>query len=75
MKISVVAHPNAKQPRIEKDLLGTIHVYVHEPPLGGKANKAVILALAGYFHVKKGMVTLLSGRKSKIKAFEVNTTA
>jgi site-specific recombinase XerD len=42
MKISVIAHPNAKKPRVEEDMLGTIHVFVHEPPLGGGANKAVI---------------------------------
>lgn len=71
MKISVIAHPNAKQTRIEKDLLETIHVYVHEPPLEGKANVAVILALAEYFHVKKGQVTLIQGKKSKNKVFEI----
>ena len=75
MKISVIAHPNAKQARIEKDLLGTLHVYVHEPPLEGKANMAVILALAEYFHVKKSGVLLLHGAKSKIKVFEVYTEA
>ncbi len=71
MKISVVVHPNAKLPRIEKDLLQTLHVYVHEPPLEGKANRAVTEALAEYFHVKKYQVTLVRGEKSKIKVFEV----
>jgi uncharacterized protein (TIGR00251 family) len=69
MKISVIAHPNAKRPRIEKDLLDTLHVYVSEPPLEGKANKAVIEALAEYFHTKKSQVILLSGEKSKNKNF------
>lgn len=72
MKISVITHPNAKQTRIEKDLLETLHVYVHEPPLEGKANAAVILALAEYFHVKKNQVTLLHGGKSKNKIFEIS---
>lgn len=71
MKISVITHPNAKQSRIEKDLLETIHVYVHEPPLEGKANAAVILALAEYFHIKKCQVTLFQGKKSKNKVFEI----
>ena len=71
MKISVVVHPNAKLPRIEKDLLQTLHVYVHEPPLEGKANRAVIDALAGHFHVKKYQVALIHGEKSKMKMFEV----
>lgn len=71
MQITVVAHPNAKQPRIERDLLGTLHVYVHEPPLEGKANRAVIESLVEYYHVKKGQISLLRGAKSKIKFFEV----
>lgn len=71
MKVSVIAHPNAKRPRIEKDLLGTLHVYVSEPPLDGKANKAVIDALAKYFQIKRNSVLLLSGEKSKNKLFEI----
>lgn len=71
MKLSVVAHPNAKKPRIEKDLLGTLHVYVNQPPLQGKANKAVIEALANYFGVKKSQILLVSGEKSKTKILEV----
>ena len=71
MKISVIAHPNTKQARIEKDLLEMLHVYVREPPLEGKANKAVILALAEYFHIKKGSVTLVHGTKTKQKVFEI----
>lgn len=72
MKISVIVHPNARQAKIEKDLLGTVHVYVHEPPLEGKANRAVILALAEYFHVKKSNVNLDLGAKSKYKVFEIS---
>ncbi len=71
MKIQIITHPNSKNPRIEKDLLGTIHVYVNQPPLEGKANKAVIEALANYFKVKKRNILLLSGHKSKNKLFEI----
>lgn len=71
MKVFVAAHPNSKKPRVEKDLLDTLHVYVSQPPLEGKANKAVIEALAKYFNVKKNSVRLLSGEKSKIKLFEI----
>ena len=71
MQISIITHPNAKRPRIEQDLLGALHVYVNAPPLEGKANKAVIEALAEYYKVKKSAVTLLSGHKSKQKRFEI----
>ena len=42
MKLEIVVHPNSKNPRVEKDLTGMIHVYVKAPPLEGKANQAVI---------------------------------
>ena len=71
MRYTVIAHPNAKNPRIEIDLLGTIHVYVHAPPLEGKANMAVIEALAKHFHVHKRDVVFVSGMKSKYKIFEI----
>ena len=71
MKISVIAHPNSKKPRVEKDLLNTLHIYVSQPPLEGKANKTVIEALAKYYHTKKRNIILLSGEKSKNKLFEI----
>ena len=71
MKLDIITHPNAKKPRIEKDMFDTLHVYVSEPPLEGKANKAVIEALAVYFQTKKNNVILLKGEKSKNKLFDV----
>lgn len=71
MKISVIVHPNSKKPRIEKDLLGALHVYVSQPPLEGKANIAVINSLAEYFMVRRSAVQLISGLKSKTKLFEI----
>lgn len=74
MKIFVVAHPNARKPRIEKDLLGTLHIYVAKPPLEGKANKAIVEALSLHFHLPKRNIVLVSGEKSKHKVFEVIVT-
>lgn len=72
MKISVIVHPNARRERVEKDLIGDIHVYVNQPPLEGKANKATVEALSDYFKISKANVTLVSGAKSKYKLFEIN---
>jgi uncharacterized protein len=71
MRIVIIVHPNSNKPRIEKDLLETLHVYVNAPPLEGKANKAVVEALSEYFKVKKNRVLLISGAKSKTKTFEI----
>jgi hypothetical protein len=71
MKITIVAHPNARKPRIEEDLLGTLHVYVNAPPLEGKANIAIVEALSKHFTVKKSQILQVSGQKSKQKVFEI----
>ncbi len=71
MKITITVHPNSKKPRMEKDLFGGLHVYVNQPPLEGKANYAVIEALAEYFKVSKSKVVLLKGQKSKTKTFSI----
>ena len=72
MKISVSVHPNSKKPRIVKNILGSLSAYVNQPANDGRANEAVIAALAKYFEVKKSAILLVSGTKSKIKIFEIN---
>lgn len=72
MKVSIIAHPNSKRPRIDKDLLGTLNVYVSAPPLEGRANEAVILALAEHFKVKKYQIRIIAGQKTKNKVCEIN---
>lgn len=67
----MITHPNSKQPRVETDLTGALHVYVREPPIEGRANLAVINALAAAYHVKKNMVILTGGNTSKYKTFEI----
>jgi len=71
MNIQVFAHPNSKRPRIEKDLFNNLHIYVNEPPLEGKANKAVIEALAEHLNVSKSTIQLIRGEKSKQKTFRI----
>lgn len=72
MDIKATIHPNAKKPRIEKDLFGGLHIYVNAPPLEGKANEAVIKALTEFLKVKKYQISLIRGRKSKQKVFKIN---
>lgn len=71
MKVSVIVHPNSKREGIEKDLFGDLHVYVNQPPLEGKANKATIFALAQYFNVNISQVNLILGAKTKHKIFDI----
>jgi uncharacterized protein (TIGR00251 family) len=71
MIVKITTHPNSKKPRVETDLFGQLQVYVNQPPLEGRANEAVILALAKHFKVKKYQVALISGAKSKQKIVEI----
>ncbi|MFH1561024.1 MAG: DUF167 domain-containing protein [Patescibacteria group bacterium] len=71
MKVLVIVHPNAKRPRVEKDMLGDLHVYVNQPPLEGRANRAVVESLAEFFKIRKNKIILVSGVKSKRKLFDI----
>lgn len=71
MIISVTAHPNAKNPRVEQSEDGTLRVYVNERAQDGKANEAIIKTLAHHLNVKRSQIFLIKGAKSKKKVFEV----
>jgi len=71
MKISVRVKPNAKQEKTEKVGERDFSVWVKEKPQEGKANKAVIKALAEYFRIPQADVALVKGQSSKEKIFEI----
>jgi uncharacterized protein len=72
MKIFVKAKPLSKEEKVEKiDEINFI-VAVKEPPKKGKANKAIIKALASYFKVAPSRLSLVSGFSSKQKVFELS---
>ena len=70
-QISVIVHPNGRKKTVETDLLNNLHVYVSQPPLEGRANKAVIETLAKYFSVNKNQIVFLKGLKTKKKIFGI----
>ena len=72
MKIFIKAKPNAKEERIQKVTETNFVVFVKEPPIRGKANAAIIKALAGYFHVSVGDIAIVSGFTSRSKVIEIN---
>ena len=71
MKIFVKAKPNAKEERVEKIDSAHFVVSVKEPPKEGRANRAVIQALAGYFHVALSRAVIVSGWTHREKIIEV----
>ena len=83
MKIFIKAKPSAKEERIKKidppsprGFGGTseahFEVWVKEPPREGRANRAIVQLLAGYFNVSASRVTIISGVTSKNKIIEVS---
>jgi len=72
MKIFVKVKPNSKEPRLKKTGDATFALWVKEPPRDGKANEAVIKALAQYFGVTRQNVRILIGRTSRQKIVVIN---
>ena len=72
MKVVCFVKPRAKQTKIEKTGENQFSIWVNEPPIDNKANKAVIEILSEYFNVSKSDILLLRGERSKIKVFNIN---
>ena len=72
MKLTVKIKPNSKNEKIEKIDGTTLLIAVKEPPINGKANKALVKALAKYFNVSSSAVRIASGHTSKQKIIEIH---
>jgi len=72
MKIKVQVIPRSSRNAVERLKEKEYKVWVTAPPVGGKANEAVIQLLAWEFDVPKSSVSLISGHTSKNKTFEIN---
>ncbi|MBI4135139.1 DUF167 domain-containing protein [Candidatus Uhrbacteria bacterium] len=78
MKIFVKAKPGAKEEQVEKidppaGRAGETHfvVAVREPPVQGRANLAIVKALADYFGVAPTRVRIISGYTARQKVVEI----
>jgi uncharacterized protein YggU (UPF0235/DUF167 family) len=71
MFISVVVHTNANNPRVEGCPTKVFHMYVNALPSDGKANRAVVDALAKHFDTQKSRVVLVKGMRSRNKIIEI----
>lgn len=71
MKIQVKVHPKASKNTVVSEPDGYIEVYTTLPPVKNRANKAVLELLAGYFKVPKGSISLIKGKTSRYKVFDI----
>lgn len=72
MKILVKVKANSKTEKIEKIGDKSFAVSVKAPAKEGKANLAVVKALAKYFGIAQSDARILSGLNSKQKIIEID---
>ena len=72
MKISVKVKVGAKKEGVKEVGEGKFEVAVSAPPEKGRANAAVVKALAEYFKVSQTDIMLVSGQTSKYKIVEIS---
>jgi len=71
MKIVVKVKAGRKKQGIEKIDENNYVVSVSEPPVEGKANRAVVKLLAEYFKTSSSQIAIISGQTSKQKIVEI----
>lgn len=72
MKIFIKVRPSSKEARVKKIDDTNFVVSVKEPAKDGKANQALIKALAEYFGVSRQNIKILVGQKSRQKIISIN---
>ena len=74
MKLFITARTGRKETRVEKIDAAHYVVHVTARPVAGKANVAVIEALAQYLDIAPSRVRLMKGHHHKEKTVEVMRT-
>ena len=70
-RLTVRVHPRARTARLEWDG-STLQLWVREPPVGGRANAAVIRAVARWADVAPSQVAIVSGAAARHKLVEID---
>jgi uncharacterized protein (TIGR00251 family) len=72
LKIQVKVKPRSKTEDVTKEMDGDVYVVrVKEPPVEGRANRAVVRLLAKHLGVPESRLRIVSGFSSKNKVVEV----
>jgi uncharacterized protein len=69
--VAVRVKPRSKHLGAELDANGTLVLKIHEPPVDGKANKAVIERIANLYGLAKSQVSIVSGDTARTKRVEI----
>jgi len=71
LKISVKAKPDCHQAYVKQIDSTTYEVAVKEPPVEGRANRAIIAALSEHLNISKARMTIVLGWSSRQKIIEI----
>lgn len=71
MQFEVKVTARAKRPEVKRSPEGMLLIKVTEPAEGGRANSAVIEALAQYFKIPKQNITIERGLASRRKLIKI----
>ncbi len=71
MRIFIKAKPGKKENKVIKLSENVFEVRVKDPPEKGRANEAIIKALADYFNLPKTRVKMVAGWQNKQKIVEL----
>ncbi len=71
MKLSITVKPNSKRETINQIDETHLEIWTNSPATEGKANAAVIIALAKHLKIPKSRISIVNGLKSKKKVVEI----
>lgn len=71
MRLSVLVTPGARQARVERIDGTNLRVAVSEPAREGRANTAVVRAVAEFLNVAPSRVRIVRGAASRHKVLEI----
>ena len=71
MRIFVTVKTRARAEKVEKIDEMHFSVSVRERPFEGRANRAVLSAIADYFHISPSRVAIVSGASSREKCIDI----
>lgn len=71
MILNVRVKPRSKKAGYEFASDGALVLKIHEPPVDGRANKAVIEQIAEIYGIAKSAVRITSGESARTKRVEI----
>lgn len=72
MKFFVTAKPSAKEEKVEEIDPTHLRVSVQEPPIQGRANAAIIKAIAKHKGLPSARVRIVAGHTARNKIIEID---